>query len=56
MGASWPGMTGMPASWASLRAETLSPSASRISAGGPTKTMPASAQARAMALFSARKP
>jgi hypothetical protein len=35
---------------------TLSPMASIAAAGGPTKVMPASAQRRAKAAFSERKP
>ena len=49
-------MTGTPAADMSRRASTFDPIASIASGGGPIQTIPASAQARAKAAFSARKP
>ena len=51
-----PGTTGTPAALTVCLARILSPMASIASGGGPMNTMPASAQARANAAFSARKP
>ena len=51
-----PGASGAPTLVASWRAETLSPSRSIASAGGPIHTRPASATARAKSAFSERKP
>ncbi len=51
-----PGSSGTPASATVRLARILSPIASIASGGGPTKTSPAAAQARANAAFSARKP
>ena len=51
-----PGTIGTPAACISSRARVLEPIASIALAGGPMKTMPASAQAWAKAAFSARKP
>ena len=51
-----PGTTGTPAACTVSLARILSPISSMASAGGPMKTSPASAQARAKAAFSARKP
>ncbi len=51
-----PGTTGTPAARTVSLARILSPISSMASAGGPMKTSPASAQARAKAAFSARKP
>lgn len=48
--------TGTPARLAAAMAVALFPVSSRTSAGGPTKVMPASAQARARSGFSERKP
>ena len=53
---SLPGTTGTPAAWARLRAWLLSFIRAIDSGGGPTKTMPASAQARANSAFSETKP
>ena len=50
------GTTGTPAEAASCRARALSPKMSSVSGDGPTKVTPASAQARARAGFSDRKP
>src|SRR5207237_442572 len=55
-GSSDPGTTGTPAAIIRRRASSLSPIASIASAEGPMKTTPASAQARAKAARSARKP
>ncbi len=51
-----PGSVGTPAAAAASFALTLSPSASIASGGGPMNVTPASAQARAKAAFSLRKP
>ncbi len=51
-----PGTTGTPAAATSLRAWLLSFIRSMASGGGPTKTMPASVQARANSAFSETKP
>ncbi|MGY3429437.1 hypothetical protein ACVWWL_000860 [Bradyrhizobium sp. USDA 3696] len=51
-----PAMIGTPQRFASCRAATLSPNNSSAAAWGPTKAMPASAQAFANAAFSLRKP
>ena len=51
-----PGTTGTPAALTVCLARILSPMTSTAWAGGPTNTSPASAQARAKAVFSARKP
>ena len=50
------GSTGTPAAAMMALALTLSPMAAMVSAAGPTKISPASAQARANAAFSDRKP
>jgi hypothetical protein len=50
------GTTGTPAAATVAFAAILSPIASIASGGGPMKTRPAAAQARANAAFSARKP
>jgi hypothetical protein len=51
-----PGRTGTPV-WRAIRREAaLSPNKSSVSGRGPTKISPASAQARAKAAFSLRKP
>ena len=55
-GAVVPGTTGMPAASISLRASVLMPIFSIASGGGPMKTSPASAHARAKLAFSAKKP
>ena len=47
---------GTPAALAASRARTLLPASSRTPAGGPTKTMPASAHERARSGFSLRNP
>jgi hypothetical protein len=49
-------MTGTPAATIACLARILSPMTSTACAGGPMKTMPASAQACANAVDSARKP
>ena len=51
-----PGTTGTPAAATVALAAILSPIASMAAGGGPMKTRPASAQARANAAFSARNP
>jgi hypothetical protein len=51
-----PGRTGTPAAAMMALAATLSPIAVIVSGRGPTKTSPASAQARANAAFSDRNP
>ena len=51
-----PGTIGTPASAMISRARVFEPIASIASGGGPMKTIPASAQARAKSAFSARKP
>ena len=51
-----PGMIGTPAARIRSRASIFEPIASIASGGGPIQTSPASAQARAKAAFSARKP
>lgn len=51
-----PGTTGTPAARTVSFARILSPIRAIASAGGPMKTSPASAQARANSAFSARKP
>ena len=51
-----PARTGTPHRFASALACALSPNSSSASGDGPTKTMPASAQRRASAAFSLRKP
>jgi hypothetical protein len=51
-----PGTTGTPAAMASVRAAVLLPIAAIASAGGPTKTSPASRTARANHSRSARNP
>ena len=51
-----PGSTGTPHSSARARARPLSPNRASVSGVGPTKVRPASAQARAKAAFSERKP
>lgn len=51
-----PGTTGTPAAATVSLARILSPISEIASAGGPMKTRPASAQARAKPAFSARKP
>lgn len=51
-----PGTTGTPAAFTVSLARILSPIREIASADGPMKTSPASAQARAKAAFSARKP
>ncbi len=51
-----PGTTGTPAARTVSFARILSPISSMASADGPMKTSPASAQAAANAVFSARKP
>ena len=53
---SLPGTTGTPAPAASARAWDLSFIRAIDSGGGPTKTMPASVQARANSAFSETKP
>ena len=55
-GCSVPGTTGMPVRIANWRAAVLSPRRSSSVASGPMKVIPASAQARANAGFSERKP
>ena len=55
-GPSLPGTTGTPAAATVALARILSPIASIAAAGGPMKTSPASAQARAKAAFSDRNP
>jgi hypothetical protein len=55
-GSSVPGSTGTLIFLASARAAVLSPIMSSSSGRGPTKMMPASAQARANSAFSERKP
>ena len=56
MGSSVPGTGHVPAASATCLAFILSPNASSTAGGGPTKTAPASATARANAGFSLRKP
>ena len=56
MAPSVPGLTGTPASFASLRAVTLSPIWAMTSGEGPMKTRPAFSTAAAKAGFSERKP
>ena len=51
-----PGTTATPAFSAAWRADSLSPIISMADGGGPTKTAPASATARAKAASSDRKP
>ena len=51
-----PGTTGTPAAPPGALARILSPMVSIAAGGGPMKTRPAAAQARAKAAFSARKP
>lgn len=51
-----PGTTGTPAVETVSLARILSPISEMAAAGGPMKTSPASAQARAKPAFSARKP
>src|SRR5215472_1847031 len=51
-----PGTTGTPLARMRSRAGTFSPMAAIASGGGPTKTIPESAHARANAAFSLRKP
>ena len=51
-----PAMIGTPQRFANCRAATLSPNSSSAAGFGPTKAMPASAQAFANAAFSLRKP
>jgi hypothetical protein len=51
-----PGTTGTPAAFTVSLARILSPMSEMASAGGPMKTSPASAHARAKSAFSARKP
>ena len=53
---SLPGTTGTPAPAASARAWALSFIRAMASGGGPTKTIPASVQARANSAFSDTKP
>ena len=55
-GSSLPGTTGTPAAATVRLAAILSPMAAIAPGGGPTKTRPFSAQARASAGFSARNP
>ena len=56
VGSSVPGRVGTPMRWATARAAVLSPIMSSSSGLGPTKVMPALAQARAKAGFSLRNP
>ncbi len=56
VGPSVPASTGTATRWAKARAAALSPNRARVSGEGPTKVIPASAQARAKAAFSDRKP
>ena len=51
-----PGSTGTPAAAMIALASTLEPMAAIVPGAGPTKMSPASAQARANAAFSDRKP
>lgn len=51
-----PGTTGTPAAFTVSLARILSPMSEMASAGGPMKTSPASAHARAKSAFSARNP
>ena len=51
-----PGTIGTPAASMRCRAPIFDPIASIAAGGGPIQTSPASAQARANAAFSARKP
>ena len=51
-----PGTTATPAFSAARRADSLSPIISMAAGGGPMKTAPASATARAKAASSARNP
>ena len=55
-GAPTPGTTGTPAAATVALAAILSPIASMAAGGGPMKTSPASAHARANTAFSDRKP
>jgi len=50
------GITGTPTDWASLRADTLSPSFTMVSGDGPMKAMPAAAQAAGKSGFSDNRP
>ena len=50
------GMTGTPASMATLRAEALSPSARMVAAFGPMKVIPAASQASTNSGFSDSSP
>ena len=51
-----PGTIGTPAAAMISRARVFEPIISIASGGGPIQVIPASAQARAMSAFSARKP